>query len=80
MAHTRNLTLVVSGPIVAGRTGNDEQFVEKLFEVWVRGCLVPRNQDRKWDEVQIMWCTFTLAMEQTDKSMFRQVDLPGVLM
>ena len=42
-----NLTLIGSGPIVAGRTGNDEYLVGMLFEVWARMRLVPQNMSTK---------------------------------
>ena len=41
----RNLTLIVSGPTVAGRTGIGEHFLLKLFKVWAR--LVPINTSIK---------------------------------
>ena len=38
-----NLTLIDSGSVVAGRTGNGGYFVGTLFEVLAWTCLVPRN-------------------------------------
>ena len=77
-----NLTLIGGGPVVPGQTGNDEDFVGTLLEDWVRARLVPTkhvNQDGKWDEVQMIQRTSTHGVGKTDKSMFQQVDLPGVL-
>ena len=39
-----------SGPLVAGRSGNDRHFLETLFEVWARArlsSLVPVKHSRQ---------------------------------
>ena len=56
-----NITLIGSG--------NDEYFVGTIFEV-------SRNQDRKWDKVQMFQRASEHGVGYTDKSTFQQVDLP----
>ena len=43
----QGLTLIGSGPIVAGLIGNDGHFVGTVVEVWMRARLVPRNTSTK---------------------------------
>ena len=39
-----NLNLIDCGPFVAGRRDSDRHFLETLFEVWVRACLIPETR------------------------------------
>ena len=43
----RNLTLIGSGPVVAGWMCNNRHFLETLFVVWARVGLVPINTSTK---------------------------------